>query len=119
MKSFHDLAKDLSRPGQDILTELSGDDCHLLHMSIGISGEAGELLDAVKKYAIYRKGLDKENIIEELGDLRFFMAGLMNALNITEYDIIEYNNAKLARRYASGNYTQVEAINRADKNITQ
>ena len=51
-------------------------------MVVGVSGEAGELLDAVKKAVIYRKPLDLENVIEELGDLEFYMEGLRQGLEI-------------------------------------
>jgi hypothetical protein len=36
----------------------------MLHCVVGISGEAGELLDAVKKTWVYGKALDHDNLIE-------------------------------------------------------
>lgn len=44
-------------------------------MATGVSGEAGELLDAVKKSVVYKKPLDRENVVEELGDLRHTWLG--------------------------------------------
>lgn len=55
-------------------------DASILHMGIGIKSEAGELLDAVKRCAIYRKPLDRENIIEEIGDLLFYIEGMRQDL---------------------------------------
>ena len=81
----------------------------------GVSGEAGELLDAVKKSVVYKKPLDRENVVEKLGDLRFYMAGLMNALNISETELVEATNKKLAKRYAAGSYSNEQAQERADK----
>ncbi len=43
-----------------------------LHAAVGVSGEAGELLDAIKKTWIYEEPLDLENIIEECGDSLFY-----------------------------------------------
>ena len=116
-RSFAQLAADLAKPGSQIALDLAQNPaaCHLLHMAVGVSGEAGELLDAVKKAVIYQKPLDRENVIEELGDLRFYMAGLMNALNISEAELLYANNAKLAKRYAAGSYSNEQAQERADK----
>ena len=117
-RSFAQLAADLAKPGGQIALDLAQNPaaCHLLHMAVGVSGEAGELLDAVKKAVIYQKPLDRENVVEELGDLRFYMAGLMNALDITEAELVEATNKKLGKRYASGSYSNSQAQERADKN---
>lgn len=88
----------------------------ILHAAVGISGEAGELLDAVKKVWIYNKPIDRANIVEELGDLRFYMQGLMTELGITEEEVIQGNVDKLQTRYPIG-YTDAAAIARADKVI--
>lgn len=90
----------------------------LVHMSMGISGEAGELLDAVKKSYIYGKELDIENVIEELGDLLFYIQGMLNFLGVVDIrdleDITLLNMRKLEKRYPQG-YTDQAAIARADK----
>lgn len=88
---------------------------HLAHMALGVSGEAGELVDALKKHTIYGKKLDRENVVEELGDLRFYMQGIMNSLEITEEEVIEHNIKKLSKRYAKGSYSNEQAQQRADK----
>jgi len=105
----------LAKRGEDIINEMSVEDAHLLHMAVGISGEAGELLDAIKKRAIYQKELDRENIIEELGDLEFYIQGIRMQLRISREECLEHNLQKLARRYIDFNYTNQAAIDRADK----
>lgn len=105
----------LAKPGQQIVEELDANDAHLMHMSIGVSGEAGELLDAVKKKVIYRKDLDLENVIEELGDLEFYMEGLRQALGITREQCIAANIEKLGTRYKGYTYSNQGAQERADK----
>lgn len=87
----------------------------LAHAVMGISGEAGELLDAIKKHVIYNKELDLGNVKEELGDLFFYMQALMNELHITEQGVINQNVEKLQKRYASGKYSDAAAIARVDK----
>ena len=116
MKINHsDMVKQLAKPGQDIAQQLTPEDAHLLHMSVGVAGEAGELLDAIKKMAIYRKDIDRENVIEELGDLEFYMEGLRQGLGITREETIQANIDKLGKRYQGHQYSDVQAQNRADK----
>ena len=81
MKSFQQMAQDLSKSGAEIAAKLTEAEADLWHMATGVAGEAGELLDAIKKHVVYKRELDRENVVEELGDLRFYMAGLMNRLD--------------------------------------
>lgn len=112
----HDeMVRGLCKSGDVILSELSPEDAHSIHMMMGISGEAGELLDAVKKSVIYRKPLDRQNVVEELGDLEFYMEGLRQGLGITRDETIEANIQKLGKRYAGFKYSDDSAKNRADK----
>ena len=105
----------LAKPGIDIVTSLTPESAHLLHMAVGISGEAGELLDAVKKHAVYCKPVDRANVVEELGDLEFYMQGLRQGLGITREETLEANMAKLSKRYSLGKYSNEQAQERADK----
>jgi len=86
----------------------------LLHASIGIAGEAGEIVDAVKKHWVYGKTLDRENVIEEVGDLMFYVQALCNLLGVTITECCGSNIDKLNQRYPEG-YTDSAAIARADK----
>lgn len=110
-----ELVKALTKPGADILASLTPEKVNILHMAVGVSGETGELLDAIKKHVVYGKTLDYENIVEELGDIEFYLEGLRAALGIERCDVIEHNVNKLCKRYASGAYSNNEAIDRADK----
>lgn len=122
-QSTHELEQEYSRmvevlakSGTIIQQELTGDDCHNLHMVIGISGEAGELLDALKKHIIYRKPLDILNVIEELGDIEFYLEGLRRNLGITRAITLVRNMDKLSVRYKDKlSYSDAAAIARADK----
>ena len=51
------------------------------HACLGIIGEIGELADAIKRWRIYENPLNQENVLEELGDLRFYMQMLVNTHN--------------------------------------
>jgi NTP pyrophosphatase (non-canonical NTP hydrolase) len=82
---------------------------------MGVAGEAGELLDAIKKSAIYRKPYDRENILEECGDLLFYIQGVLNYYSVPMEEVIELNRSKLQKRYSEGKYTDTQATTRADK----
>lgn len=113
---YSEFVAGLMKDGWDIRTDLTPLGADLWHAATGVSGEAGELLDAVKKHVVYNKPLDRENVVEELGDLRFYMQAVMNNLALTEEEILEHNRSKLGKRYAAGRYTDQQAQDRADKN---
>lgn len=105
----------LVKPGEAIVGSLTPENAHLWHMATGVAGEAGELLDAIKKVVVYQKEPDIKNIIEELGDLEFYMGALRTALNLNRDDILEANIGKLGRRYEGHRYSDDAAQARADK----
>ena len=115
MIKHDDMVRVLAKSGDVIAAEMTGEDAHLMHMAVGISGESGELLDAIKKQVIYRKPLDRDNVIEELGDLEFYMEGLRQGLGITREQCIDANIAKLGKRYEGFQYSNQAAQDRADK----
>ena len=88
----------------------AGDD-GMMHCAVGIAGEAGELLDAVKKLWVYGKPLDRQNAIEELGDIEFYAAALRGLLDVSREEVIAQNVAKLTKRYPT-QYTDELAIAR-------
>ncbi len=71
----------------------------LLHAGIGLSTEAGEFLDALKKHIFYGKDLDKVNLSEEIGDLFWYLAIASDELGINFESVMERNIAKLKARY--------------------
>jgi NTP pyrophosphatase (non-canonical NTP hydrolase) len=115
MKAHSLMVARLVKPGVDILKTLTPEQAHQWHMVSAISGEAGELLDAFKKHIIYCKELDRENVIEELGDLEFYLEGLRQSLGITRAATLKANLHKLKVRYSSGSYSDAAAKERADK----
>lgn len=98
-----------------LFKNMGTDSNNLMHAAIGISGEAGELLDAVKKLWAYSKPLDRANTIEELGDIEFYLQAMRNQLGLRREEILQANAAKLSVRYSSGTYSDAQAQARADK----
>jgi len=86
----------------------------ILHSAMGISGEAGELMDAVKKSVLYNKELDVTNIKEELGDLCWYMALMLDSVGSSFEEVMEMNRVKLEKRFPGG-FTEKLAQERLDK----
>lgn len=63
----------LSKPGEVIQRDLTPHQAAIWHHATGIGTEAGEVLTTAKAYSIYGRPIDRENVIEELGDLEFYM----------------------------------------------
>ena len=81
--------------------------------SMGLNGEAGEVIDLVKKFMAQGHELDREHIAEELGDTLYYLA--ITALSIGKKldDIMEANIEKLKRRYPSG-FDSERSVNRSE-----
>lgn len=77
---YIEFVKSRAKGGDAILLSLTPEKCHLLHMAIGISGEAAELLEAHVEE-------DAENVEEELGDLLFYLTGATFAFKEWNYPI--------------------------------
>ena len=113
-KQYEEMVSALAKPGIDIKETMTPNQAHLLHMAVGISGEAGELLDAIKKHVIYQKSLDVANVKEEIGDLFFYITGLALGAGVDLDECIKLNQEKLAVRYGS-RYSDQAAQERKDK----
>lgn len=92
----------------DKITEIAPNGSWLLHSLIGLSGEVGELAAAIQRWLYYGKELDKTNIIEELGDLCWYLAQACRAMDVQLEDVMAANIAKLKFRYPE-RYTDFHA----------
>lgn len=113
---FDEMVRVLVKPGETILAEITPEQAHLMHMLLGLAGEVGELVDAIKKWIIYRKPLDSTNLIEEMGDIEFFLEGIRQVFKMDRTTICAANIAKLSDRYKKLVYSDQAAQDRADKN---
>jgi len=83
----------------------------LLHAALGISTEAGEILDALKKKVFYNKELDEVNLKEEMGDLFWYLAIMADTMNLDFEQAMETNLKKLKIRYGA-KFSSERAISR-------
>lgn len=109
------MVERLAKPGEAILATLQIEEADLLHMGFLLAGEVGELLDAMKRHIIYQKPMDRENIVEELGDIEFALSHIRALYKIEREEVLTDNIRKLSSRYASGKYSDKQANERADK----
>lgn len=86
----------------------------LVHASLGLAGEAGELVDLIKKSAAYGKALDNDKVLEEAGDVLHCLCRILTERGLTLEQAKEANLAKLAKRYPNG-YSNQAAVSRSDK----
>lgn len=85
----------------------------LLYGSLGLAGEAGEVIEIVKKGIFHEKGIDKTHIKKELGDVLWYVALICDACRFNLDDVLEENISKLKKRYPDGFDT--EKANHRDK----
>lgn len=117
MNAYEYLANVLkteSKPTGEMIERLVDNEAkpmRLLHSALGMCTEAGEFTDVIKKHIYYGKGLDRVNLIEELGDLMWYIAVAADTLDITLEEVMLRNNKKLAARYKHG-FSKNDAENR-------
>lgn len=83
----------------------------MFHAALGLSDEAGEFASAIKAALVYNKGRDKVNLVEELGDLLWFVSLAADTLEVPLGAVMEANISKLQVRYSDG-YADAKAQNR-------
>jgi NTP pyrophosphatase (non-canonical NTP hydrolase) len=74
----------------------------LAYYGLGLTGEAGEVVEAIKKHLSGSKTLDPENMKRELGDVLWYLNALASYFNFELNDIAETNVAKVKARHGSG-----------------
>jgi NTP pyrophosphatase (non-canonical NTP hydrolase) len=104
LRESQDLAK-IAERFQDIGT------VRLVHSMIGLATEAGEIQDMMKKHLFYGKEIDRTNLVEELGDVMWYVGLACSELGVTLDEVMAKNNDKLAARYGDV-FTEEAALNR-------
>ncbi len=77
----------------------------------GLNGEAGEIIDLLKKHEFQGHELAREELIEECGDVLWYCALFATALGEDIQTIMERNIEKLKGRYPEG-FDKARSINR-------
>lgn len=82
----------------------AGDDPskYLLNGVMGLCGEAGEVIDLVKKHLHQGHELDKKKLAIECGDCAWYLALIASAIDMPFGEILKMNIEKLEKRYPEG-----------------
>ena len=114
-----DFAQLLSR-----LTELEAtadaDVPRLLTAALGMSAEAGEFTEVVKKIFLQGKPYNEENAFHlkrELGDICWYLSQAFMALDTNFEEILKMNYEKLSARYPEGAFDVYRSENRVDGDL--
>ena len=86
--------------------------------ALGLAGEGGEVADAIKKVLYQGHHLDSMHLVEELGDVLWYLTLACNAVECTLEDVMNANVAKLHKRYPNG-FDPQRSINRSSEEIMQ
>ena len=119
-----------SEPSKDLpqllrrITELEvtgdADVPHLLTAALGLTAEAGEFTEVVKKIILQGKPYNEDNVFHmkrELGDICWYIAQACMALDTTFDEIIEMNVEKLKARYPGGEFDVHKSENRKEGDL--
>ena len=85
----------------------------VINAALGLTGETGEFADHVKKWLFHGHELDKDKIIKELGDIRYYLELACYSMGVTIEEIETKNSEKLRKRYPNGFSTEA-SIARVD-----
>ena len=78
---------------------------------LGLAGEAGEVIDIFKKYRYQKHPLDVKGMVEELGDVLWYIAAIATAVGVPMGEIAARNIEKLNKRYPEG-FDAERSVNR-------
>ena len=84
---------------------------HITNAALGLTGEAGEVAEIVKKAMFQGHFLNRDKIAEELGDVMFYVAYMVDTIGMTLDQIMSQNVTKRRNRYPDG-FSVQKSVNR-------
>ena len=91
-----------------------GPDELLLNGVMGLTGEAGECIDLVKKMRFQGHELDRDKFLLELGDVAWYLAVAAKGAGFSLSEVFEANVDKLKKRYPDG-FDKARSMNRSEE----
>ncbi len=92
----------------------------LLTAALGLSAEAGEFTEVVKKIVFQGKPYNEDNVFHmkrELGDICWYLAQAFMALDTNFDEILDMNIEKLSARYPDGAFNEYYSENRKEGDV--
>ena len=90
----------------------------ITNWTLGLTGEAGEVANIIKKTVFHGHDFDRGAIKDELGDCIWYIARMADSMGIPLSEIAEHNLNKLRKRYPDG-FSKERSINREEEKITK
>lgn len=110
---YSTFVKNIFKPGEEIVEQFTPVKAEGIHAAVGVAGEAGEVLDLIKKVTFNNRTLDLDKLRNELGDVEYYLEALRQTYNITRDECIAANVIKLSKRYEGG-YSDQKSLERKD-----
>lgn len=104
-------ANDYQRMAMRTAGDYASDFDMLRNAVYGLNGESGEVIDLLKKHEFQGHDLDRDKLIDEAGDVAWYLALLASALGVSLEEIMQKNVDKLKKRYPDG-FDKDKSINR-------
>lgn len=82
--------------------EITPDQVMLSWWAVGLTGEAGEVADLIKKGVYHQQGIDKPKLKKELGDVLWYVSAMCSQLGFTLEEVMQTNVDKLKARFPEG-----------------
>lgn len=86
----------------------------LANAGLGLTGEAGEVADIIKKHLYQGHDLPRDKIVEELGDLMWYVSLTASLIGVDLKAVMQANIEKLWRRYPNG-FRPEDSVHREDE----
>lgn len=83
-------------------TAVYPDQHSIVYPALGLSGEAGEVSEKIKKWLRGDRELDRDGLRKELGDVLWYLSALSTDLGFTLEEVAQANVNKLLDRQSKG-----------------
>ena len=114
--NYGDLVSRLSQ----LEVEYDVDVPRILTAALGISAEAGEFTEVIKKVFLQGKPYNEETVFHlkrELGDICWYLAQACMALDTNFEEVLQMNYDKLSARYPEGTFSVYKSENRKEGDL--
>jgi NTP pyrophosphatase (non-canonical NTP hydrolase) len=114
--NYADLVSSLSQ----LEVEFDADVPRLMTAALGMTAEAGEFTEVVKKIFLQGKPYNEENVFHlkrELGDICWYLAQACMALDTNFEEVLQMNFEKLSARYPEGTFDVYRSENRVEGDL--
>ena len=99
---------------QELAMRTANPECrNLSNVGLGLTGEAGECADIIKKHLHHGHPLDKDKLKKELGDVAWYLALACEVNGFTLEEVLRENIDKLQKRYPDG-FDPERSMNRGE-----